>query len=151
MPGMALARGVKQAILDMHNYRQYRYIVYKVDSEVSKLKIDNSVDVKSLSMMSTKDAWDNMLSKLPMNGSRLIAYYFEFSLDKIMYNKIILVTWKPDDAAEIEKGELTRGKKSLREECIEAIDQEVVGWSKSDLEYKKVLEKIKKFTLQNQD
>ncbi|KAI3628568.1 cofilin [Malassezia furfur] len=117
--------------------KKIRYIIYT-------LSPDNTEIVVAKTNESTN--YDDFLAELPAAECRYAVYDFEYQKgDEGMRNKIVFVTWSPDESKVKQKMLYASSKDALRKALV-GIAAEIQGTDLSEVSYDAVLEKVTRGT-----
>ncbi|KAI3620397.1 hypothetical protein CBS9595_002364 [Malassezia furfur] len=117
--------------------KKIRYIIYT-------LSPDNTEIVVAKTNESTN--YDDFLAELPAAECRYAVYDFEYQKgDEGKRNKIVFVTWSPDESKVKQKMLYASSKDALRKALV-GIAAEIQGTDLSEVSYDAVLEKVTRGT-----
>lgn len=125
--------------------KTYSYIIYKLSDDrktiiVDKKKTDTAVENKS-----PQSAYDDFVAALPEADCRYAVFDFNYEIDATegKRNKIVFVTWSPDNAPIRSKMVYASSKDALRR-SLNGVGAEIQGTDFSEVAYETVLEKVAK-------
>jgi len=112
--------------------KKHRYIIFTLNTESTEIVVGDTGD----------DSYEEFLDKkLPANECRWVIYDFEFEKeDGGRRNKIIFLSWSPDEA-KIKQKMLFASSRDALKRSLTGIAIEIQGSDLSEVSYEIVLEK----------
>lgn len=145
--GIAISKECIQAYQELKLYKKYRFIIYKLSDDFRTVEVEE---------LSNDGDWENFREKLisaqtkSKNGSmgkgpRFAIYDFNYELSsgEGSRNKIVFISWSPDDAAIQAKMIYASSKDGLKR-ALEGIASEFQANDEDEIEYQSVLKNISK-------
>jgi len=139
---MASGVGVEDEVItkfqELKLNHSYRYIIYKLSDDSTKIVVDTSAPKNA--------TYDEFQKALPQNDCRYAVFDLEFqSAEGGQRNKILFVLWAPDSAKIKQKMLYTSSKADIRKKLV-GIATEVQATDNSEIDYQTVLDKAQKET-----
>lgn len=116
--------------------KTYSYIIYKLSADKKTIVVGDKGEGQS---------YDEFVNALPENDCRYAVFDFHYELNPSegKRNKILFITWSPDDAPIRSKMVYASSKDALRR-SLNGIGAEVQASDFSEAAYETVLEKVAK-------
>jgi len=116
--------------------KTHQFIIFKLSDDKKSIVVDES---------SSAAGWDQFVERLPETDCRYAVYDFSYELETSegKRNKILFVTWSPDDAPVRSKMVYASSKDALRR-SLNGIGAEVQATDFAEISYDTVLEKVAK-------
>ncbi|CAL1712470.1 unnamed protein product [Somion occarium] len=133
---MASGVGVNQNVLDTYQElklgKKHKYIVFGLSPDNTEIVVTKT---------SSDNSYETFLADLPEAECRWAIYDFEFERPgEGKRNKLLFVTWAPDDAKIKQKMLFASSKDALRRSLV-GISTEIQGTDYSEVAYESVLDK----------
>lgn len=125
---------------DLKLKKAYSYIIYKLSDDKKTIIVEDKCPVST---------YDKFIAALPEADCRYAVFDFHYELDPSegKRNKIVFVTWSPDNAPIRSKMVYSSSKESLRR-ALAGIGADIQGTDYSEVAYETVLEKVAKMKSQ---
>ncbi|KAG6850336.1 hypothetical protein H0H93_014609 [Arthromyces matolae] len=112
--------------------KTHKYIVFALSKDLTEIVVEKT---------SSSDVYDDFTADLPETECRWAIYDFEFEKEEGgKRNKIVFVSWSPDDAKIKQKMLFASSKDALRRSLV-GIAVEIQGTDYSEVAYESVLDK----------
>ncbi|WFC99136.1 cofilin [Malassezia yamatoensis] len=117
--------------------KKIRFIIYELSADNTEIVVAKT---------SESSNYDDFVAELPAGECRYAIYDFEYQKgDEGKRNKIVFVTWSPDDSKVKQKMLYASSKDALRKALV-GIAAEIQGTDLSEVSYDAVLEKVTRGT-----
>ncbi|KAH8082013.1 recombinant Actophorin [Cristinia sonorae] len=117
---------------DLKLGKKYKYIIYNLNKNYTEIIVEKT---------STSTSYDDFIADLPEAECRWAVYDFDFEKeDGGKRNKLVFVSWSPDDAKVKQKMLFASSRDALRRSLV-GIAAEIQGTEYSEVAYESVLEK----------
>lgn len=126
--------------------KTYSYIIYKLSDDRKTIIVDKKDKTDTaVGEKSPQSAYEDFVGALPDADCRyaVFDFYYEIDATEGKRNKIVFVTWSPDDAPIRSKMVYASSKDALRR-SLNGIGTEIQGTDFSEVAYETVLEKVAK-------
>ncbi|VEU24104.1 DEKNAAC105315 [Brettanomyces naardenensis] len=132
--GVGVSDEALQAFNDLKLGKKYKYIIYKVSDDKTKIVVDKT---------STDASYDTFLEDLPETDCKYAIYDFEYDIGsgEGKRNKIIFFQWSPDTASIRAKMVYASSKDALRR-ALNGVSTDIQGTDFSEVAYDSVLERV---------
>ncbi|KAF8426700.1 cofilin [Tirmania nivea] len=115
--------------------KTYSFIIYKLSDDKKTIEVDMKGELN----------YEDFTGKLPENDCRYAVFDFHYEIDATegKRNKILFVSWSPDDAPVRSKMVYASSKDTLRR-SLTGIGADIQGTDYSEIACETVLEKVAK-------
>ncbi|KAI9179135.1 cofilin [Blastocladiella emersonii ATCC 22665] len=132
--GIAVADNCIDVFTDLKLGKKLAYIVYKLNDSMTEIVVEKTAPAGT--------AYDAFLADLPAADCRYAVFDFEFEHPEGgIRNKIIFVSWAPDEARVRSKMVYAGSRDALRRKLV-GIHAEIQGTDLSEVDQASVLEKV---------
>ncbi|KAF9483537.1 actin depolymerizing factor [Pholiota conissans] len=130
--GVAVNDQVLEAFQDLKLKHKYKYIIFNLNSSLTEIVVEKTSDQKD---------YDDFISDLPETECRWAIYDFEFEKEGGgKRNKIIFISWSPDDAKIKQKMVFASSRDALKR-SLTGVAVEIQGTDYSEVSHEYVLDK----------
>ncbi|KAK7690273.1 cofilin [Cerrena zonata] len=137
---MSSGVGVAQSVLDTFQElkigKKHKYIIFGLSADNTEIVVSKT---------NTDTNYETFLAELPENECRWAIYDLEYNKGEGIRNKLLFITWSPDDAKIKQKMLFASSKEALRRSLV-GIATEIQGTDYSEVAYESVLEKATRQT-----
>ncbi|KIM41051.1 hypothetical protein M413DRAFT_445794 [Hebeloma cylindrosporum] len=120
------------AFQDLKLKKKYKYIIFTLNKDFTEIVVDKTSDVQD---------YDEFVAALPETECRWAIYDFEFEKEGAgKRNKIIFLSWSPDDAKIKQKMVFASSRDALKR-SLTGIAVEIQGTDFGEVSYESVLDK----------
>lgn len=139
--GVGLGPNCVSTFEELKLKKTYSFIIFKLSDDKKSIIVDKT---------SNDESYEEFTAALPETDCRYAVYDFKYSLGVAEgdRNKIVFVTWSPDDAPVRSKMVYASSKDALRR-SLNGIGTEVQATDFSEVAYETILEKVSKVKSSN--
>lgn len=127
--------------------KKYKYIIYKLSDDNTSVEVEDCSDDKDWDTFRRKliNAQTKSKNGVMKLGPRYAIYDFDYKLlsGDGYRNKIVFISWSPDDADVLAKMVYASSKEGLRR-SLDGISCEFQANDEDDIEYQSVLKRVSK-------
>ncbi|WFD34123.1 cofilin [Malassezia cuniculi] len=117
--------------------KNVKFIIYTLSSDNTEIIVGKTSDSTN---------FDDFVTELPPTECRYAVYDFEYQKgDEGTRNKIVFVSWSPDDAKIKQKMLYASSKEAIRKALV-GISTEIQGTDLSEVTYETILDKVSRST-----
>ncbi|KAI0789596.1 actin depolymerizing factor [Abortiporus biennis] len=130
--GVGVSPECLEAFQDLKLGHKFKYIIYNLKSDNTEIIVQKKGDVSS--------SYDDFLADLPEDDIRWAVYDFEFEKDGGKRNKLVFVSWAPDNA-KIKKKMVAASSRDALRRALVGIAVEIQGTDYSEVAHESVYDK----------
>ncbi|KAJ3513689.1 hypothetical protein NLJ89_g2803 [Agrocybe chaxingu] len=124
--GVGVSDQCLTAFQDLKLKKKFKYIIFNLNKELTEIVVEKTSDNQS---------YDDFLSELPETECRWVIYDFEFEKEGGgKRNKIIFLSWSPDDAKIKQKMVFASSRDALKR-SLTGVAVEIQGTDFSEVAY----------------
>jgi len=139
--GVGLTKDVVDTFEELKLGKKLAYVLYRFTDDSKQITTEDKVE--KVASKTPKEQYEEFIEKLPENQCRYVVYDFTYDLPngEGTRNKILLITWSPDNAPVRNKMLCASSKDALRR-SLTGVASEIQGTDYSEIAFEVVLERF---------
>ncbi|KAG0226799.1 hypothetical protein B0O80DRAFT_452932 [Mortierella sp. GBAus27b] len=138
--GVQVEQECIQAYQDLQLNKKLQYIVYRISDDKKSIVVDQTSPINKEA--DSVQQYESFISSLPKD-CRWIVYDFHYTYEGSQRNKVIFISWSPDDGASIKSKMLYSSSRDAIRQRLAGVHADIQATDLAEASFETVLGRLK--------